>query len=298
MAPAETGERILEQMRVVTIPAGSVALWFLGQASVAIKAPHGMVYVDPYLSDYVERVTRRQGTPVLRRYPSLLDPAAVSNASLVLITHDHEDHLDLETLPQVAAASPQARFVLPGRSARMLAEVGVSSRRMLVPPPWEAVSPIAGISVTALPAAHETLEEEPGLGHRFLSYVIEFEGVRIFHSGDTVVYPALAEWLQAHRVDVGLVAINGRDYFRAQKGIVGNMTYREAADLAALAGFEVTIPLHYDLFDTNGEDPGLFVDYLFGRYPERSVLILGRGAHFIYTAASARARSRTGGRPS
>jgi L-ascorbate metabolism protein UlaG (beta-lactamase superfamily) len=285
-------------MRVVTVPAGSVALWFLGQASVAIKTPHGMVYVDPYFSDYVERVTRRQGAPVVRRYPTLLDPAAVSNAGLVLITHDHEDHLDLETLPQVAAASPQARFVLPGRSARMLAEVGVSSHRMLVPPPWEPVSPIAGISVTALPAAHETVEEEPGLGHRFLSYVIESEGVRIFHSGDTVVHPALAEWLQAHRVDVGLVAINGRDYFRAQKGIVGNMTYREAADLAALAGFEMTIPLHYDLFDTNGEDPGLFVDYLFGRYPERSVLILGRGAHFIYTAASARARPRTGGRPS
>lgn len=298
MAPAGTGENILEQMRLVTVPAGSAALWFLGQSSVAIKTPYGMVYIDPYFSDYVERVTRRQGTPILRRYPSLLDPAAVSNAGLVLITHDHEDHLDLETLPQVAGASPQARFVLPGRSARMLAEAGVPSHRMYVPPPWDAVGLVAGISVTAVPAAHETVEEEPGLGHRFFCYVIDVEGVRIFHSGDTVVYPALAEWLQAHRVDLGLVAINGRDYFRAQKGIVGNMTYREAADLAALAGFEVTIPLHYDLFDANGEDPGLFVDYVFRRYPERSVLVLGRGAHIIYTRASAHERPRAGGRSS
>lgn len=302
MAPAGAGEKILEQMRTITVPAGSVALWFLGQSSVAIKTPHGMIYIDPYFSDYVETVTRRQGTPIRRRYASLLDPAAVSNAGLVLITHDHEDHLDLETLPEVAAASPQARFVLPGRSARILADVGVPSHRMLVPPPWEAVSPSAGISVTALPAAHEGVEEEPGLGHRFFSYVIDAEGVRVFHSGDTVVHRALVEWLQAHRVHLGLVAINGRDYFRSRKGIVGNMTYREAGDLAALAGFEVTIPLHYDLFDANGEDPGLFVDYLFRRYPERSVLVLGRGAHIIYTGAStgasARERPPAGGRSS
>ncbi len=277
-------------MRTVTVPSGGVALWFLGQSSVAIKTPHGILYIDPYFSDYVERVTRRQGTPIPRRYPSLLDPAAVSNASLVLITHDHEDHLDLDTLPLVAQGSPQARFVLPGRSARMLADAGVQSGRMLVPPPWEPVNPVAGISVTALPAAHEALEDEPGLGHRFLSYVIDTAGVRIFHSGDTVVHRGLAEWLSTHHVDVGLVAINGRDYFRTQKGIVGNMTYREAADLAALAGFDVTIPLHYDLFDVNGEDPGLFVDYLVRRYPERSVLVLGRGAHIIYVGARAKER--------
>jgi L-ascorbate metabolism protein UlaG (beta-lactamase superfamily) len=287
VAPAGMGERILAQMRLVTVPAGSVALWFLGQSSVAVKTPHGIVYIDPYFSDYVERVTRRQGSPIARRYPSPLDPAEVSNASLVLITHDHEDHLDLDTLPLLAKASPQAYFVLPGRSARMLADAGVASGRMLVPPPWERVDPVAGIAVTALPAAHEAVEDEPGLGHRFFSYVLDAEGVRIFHSGDTLVHRGLAEWLQTHHVDLGLVAINGRDYFRAQKGIVGNMTYREAADLAALAGFEVTIPLHYDLFEVNGEDPGLFVDYLVRRYPERSVLVLGRGAHIVYTRATA-----------
>lgn len=286
---AGMSEGILARMRMLTVPPGGVALWFLGQSSVAIKTPHGIIYVDPYFSDYVERVTRREGTPVPRRYPSLLDPAAVSNASLVLITHDHEDHLDLDALPLMAKGSPQARFVLPGRSARMLADAGVSTRRMLVPPPWEAVNPIPGISVTALPAAHEAFEDEPGLGHRFLSYVIEAGGVRIFHSGDTLAHRSLAEWLQTHHVDLGLVAINGRDYFRAQKGIVGNMTYREAAELAGLAGFDVTIPLHYDLFEVNGEDPGLFVDYLFRRYPERSVLVLGRGAHIIYTGATASA---------
>ena len=271
-------------MRAVTVPPGSVALWFLGQSSVAIKTSQGILYIDPYFSDYVECVTRRQGEPIVRRYPSLLDPAAVSNASLVLITHDHEDHLDLDTLPALAKASAEARFVLPGRSARMLGDAGIPSRRMLVPPPWEAVTPVAGVSVTALPAAHEAVEDEPGLGHRFFSYFIDAEGVGIFHSGDTIVHAALVEWLRAHHVDLGLVAINGRDFFRAQKGIVGNMTYREAADLAALVRFEVTIPIHYDLFDANGEDPGFFVEYLYRRYPERSVFVPGRGAHIIYTA--------------
>ncbi|HVH31225.1 MAG TPA: MBL fold metallo-hydrolase [bacterium] len=282
---------LIDQIDAVSIPAGSVGMWFLGQASVVLRTARWTIYIDPYLSDFVERVTRSRGQPVVRRYSSLVDPATVRNADLVLVTHDHEDHLDLDTLPIVAGASPQARFVLPGRSARILAETGIARARILVPPAGETIAPLPGLTLAAIPAAHEELEEEPGLGHRFFGYVLDAQGVRIYHSGDTLVYPGLPELLQRHRVAVGLVVINGRDSVRRQRGIVGNMTYREAADLADAAGFDLTIPLHYDLFEGNRERPGKFVDDLYERHPHRTALVLGRGAGVLYTPQKPRPKS-------
>jgi L-ascorbate metabolism protein UlaG (beta-lactamase superfamily) len=276
---------LVDEIAAASVAAGSVGIWFLGQASVVLRTARWTVYIDPYFSDQVERVTRaRGGPPIVRRYPSLVNPVAVRNADLVLVTHDHEDHLDLDTLPILARVSPQARFVLPGRSARILAETGVTRERILVPPAGDPIAVLPGLALTAVPAAHEELEHEPGLGHRFFGYVLDAEGVRVYHSGDTLVYPGLLEFLQRHRVGVGLVVINGRDDVRRKRGIVGNMTYREAADLAEAAGFDVTIPLHYDLFDANGEWPGNFVNDLYERHPHRTVLVLGRGAGVLYTA--------------
>ncbi len=132
---------LIDQVEATSVPPGSVGIWFLGQASVVLRTERWTVYIDPYLSDFVERVTRSRGEPAVRRYPSLVDPAVVRNADLVLVTHDHEDHLDLDTLPIVARASPQARFVLPGRSARILAETGIARERILVPPAGETIAP-------------------------------------------------------------------------------------------------------------------------------------------------------------
>ncbi|HLQ64229.1 MAG TPA: MBL fold metallo-hydrolase [bacterium] len=282
---------LIDQIDAASVPSGSVGIWFLGQASVVLRTERWTIYIDPYLSDFVERVTRARGEPIVRRYPSLVDPAAVRNADLVLVTHDHEDHLDLDTLPIVAGASPQARFVLPGRSARILAETGIARERILVPPAGETIAPLPGLTLAAIPAAHEELEQEPGLGHRFFGYVLDAQGVRVYHSGDTLVYPGLPELLQRHRVAVGLVVINGRDYVRRERGIVGNMTSQEAADLADAAGFDLTIPLHYDLFERNGERPGKFVDDLYERHPHRTVLVLGRGAGLLYTPQKPRPKS-------
>lgn len=280
---APVNNRILSEMGDLRILPGTVAVWFLGQSGVAIKTRHGILYIDPYCSDYVERITRASGFPIVRRYPSLLEPEALHNADLVLISHDHEDHLDLVTLPTLAQASTVVRFVLPGRSAQMLAAAGVATDRMITPHAWEAITPLPGLAITPVPAAHEDFQEEVDLGHRFFGYLVEADDVHLYHSGDTVVYSGLAEELRKRRIDLALVAINGRDFFRTERGIVGNMTSREAAELAGSADFDVTIPLHYDMFEGNGEDPGHFIDMLYRLHPERSALVLGRGACFVYT---------------
>ena len=62
----------------------------------------------------------------------------------------------------------------------------------------------------AIPGAHETLDEHEQFGHRYVGYLVDIQGVLIYHAGDTVVYPGLVERLQAHSIDIGMVPINGR----------------------------------------------------------------------------------------
>ena len=66
-----------------------------------------------------------------------------------------------------------------------------------------------GFRLMAIPVAHETLDEHEQFGHRYVGYLVDIQGVLIYHAGDTVVYPGLVERLQAHSIDIGMVPING-----------------------------------------------------------------------------------------
>jgi L-ascorbate metabolism protein UlaG (beta-lactamase superfamily) len=168
---------------------------------------------------------------------------------LVLASHKHSDHLDPGTLPDLLAASPQAVLVLPEairEHARQLdrelpAErlVGLDAGRT-----YER----AGFRVRAVPSAHEQLEADPAGHHLYLGYVIESAGLRLYHSGDSLAYDGLPDWLGAGRFDVLFLPINGRDPAR---GVPGNMSAAEAVDLAGRVRPRFIVPHHYDMFTFN-----------------------------------------------
>jgi L-ascorbate 6-phosphate lactonase len=80
-----------------------------------------------------------------------------------------------------------------------------------------------------------------------------------------------------------IAPINGRDFFRAHvRHIVGNMTYAEAAELAATLGVDLVIPCHFGQHDVNTEDPGRFVDHLARRHRRLRHRILVPGEGMIY----------------
>src|ERR1019366_4802035 len=70
----------------------------------------------------------------------------------------------------------------------------------------------------------------------------------IYHSGDTVLHPALVESLKPFRIDVALLPINGRNQGRA---VAGNLNAQEAAWLGREIGAHTVIPCHYDMFTFN-----------------------------------------------
>jgi L-ascorbate metabolism protein UlaG (beta-lactamase superfamily) len=94
---------------------------------------------------------------------------------------------------------------------------------------------------------------------RYLGYVIELGGVRVYHSGDCLWWPGQERVLRDLGVHVALLPINGRDPIREAENIVGNMDHREAALLAAAAGVELLVPMHWDMFDGNRGFPDQLV---------------------------------------
>jgi L-ascorbate metabolism protein UlaG (beta-lactamase superfamily) len=253
----------------------SLAFWGLGQVGVAIKGPTGVLYVDPYLTD-----SDGEGGSLPRTFPPPLAPAEVTNASAVVLTHVHIDHSDPHTVLPLSEASPDARFVAPFTSNDTLVEAGLDEKRILVPEIGEPVE-IAWSRITAVPSAHTELERDPERGYPYLGYVIEWNNVTVYHAGDTVVYDGLIETLSAWDIDVAFVPINGRDYFRTGRGIIGNTDLRETAELTETLDIGLIVPTHYDLIEGNTVDPGHFVSHLYGLNPMRPQKLL-RPSELLY----------------
>jgi L-ascorbate metabolism protein UlaG (beta-lactamase superfamily) len=49
--------------------------------------------------------------------------------------------------------------------------------------------------------------------------------------------------------------VNEDNFFRRRRGIVGNMTIREAFGLAAEVGIQSVVPVHWDMFAVNSASP-------------------------------------------
>ena len=109
-----------------------------------------------------------------------------------------------------------------------------------------------GISVQAVPAAHPNIETiGPGLS-RFVGYVIEYKGYRIYHAGDTCVHRELIQRLQSFSgIDLAFIPVNEKNFYRDERGIIGNMSIRDAFDFASDIGVRNFVPVHWDMFELN-----------------------------------------------
>ncbi|NOU80534.1 MBL fold metallo-hydrolase [Paenibacillus sp. LMG 31459] len=271
-----TGKELIEEVRATEVPYGCLAVWFLGQASVIIKGAEVTVYIDPYVSPDPDRT-----------FPPPIPPAEITNMQVCLITHDHSDHLDERALPMLAELNPAARFIAPAVCLERLQGLGIQKERLTAALPAHAAEPAPGLQVFPVAAAHEDLERDEQGNPKYVGYILQLNGVTLYHAGDTVLFPELIEEVGSRKVDLALLPINGRDYYRGSRNIVGNMNYREAAEFAATSGFETVVPLHYDLYAGNAENPGYFVDHLYRHFPEQKFHMMARAERFVYVSAQA-----------
>jgi L-ascorbate metabolism protein UlaG (beta-lactamase superfamily) len=90
------------------------------------------------------------------------------------------------------------------------------------------------LQVSYIPAAHYTREHDPIRGERWVSMLLDWGSVALFHGGDTIVYDGYIEAIQAlPRADVGMLACNGSDAMRNARDIAGNMIPADVRVLSA-----------------------------------------------------------------
>lgn len=271
----QTGKAIIESVRATSPRDGECALWWLGQAGFIIKLGTTVIGIDMFLSPHPRR-----------QIPALLAPADLADTDLVLGTHDHTDHIDRKVWPAIARSAPAAQFIVPGFVLPGLAkELRIPLRRFIGLDDGTCAA-ARGVRVTGVAAAHEFLDRDPATGRcPYLGYVIEADGFRLYHAGDSCVYEGLQTQLSRWSLDLALLPINGRDAVRLASNCIGNMTYQEAADLAGALAPGMTIPLHYDMFASNSENPQLFLDYMRVKYPRLKTALCRHGERMILRAA-------------
>ena len=271
----------LERLRDTPVPPGGVAASWLGQAGFILRTADAIALIDAFLAPY-------EG----REYESGLAADRTAGVDVVLCTHEHVDHFDADSAPAIAAASPRAVFVVPTPIVDMVTESGVPSDRVIGIQPGDPTE-LAGLSIRAVPAMHGvTMDDAYGFGEelsggeiRFLGYVLEAGDVRLYHAGDTIHYPGMEDALRELAIDVAMLPINGRDPEREARGIVGNLSEREAAWLACEIGAGTVVPMHYDLFARNRGYAEWLVESVARDHPGPHVVVPAREAPFVMHAA-------------
>ncbi|MDQ0112309.1 MBL fold metallo-hydrolase [Paenibacillus harenae] len=274
----KSGAELLSEIEATKLPEQTLALWAMGQEGFLMKWREHTVLFDPYLSDWVYESS---GPPWSRAFEPPLAPSQCIGFDYVVCSHHHEDHMDKLTL-QAIGKSATTKFIVPKAHLGLMKEWGFRDGQLIGISHGQTLELADGLLLEAHAAKHEQFETDEGGEHKFLGFVASFGGVQVYHAGDTVGFPELAEWLKPKRIDIAMLPINGRDFVRGAKGIVGNCNYREAIEIAAQIQADMLVPMHYGLFPHNDENPAYFVDYAYRNYPARKFHMFAPGERFIY----------------
>ena len=234
---------------------GRSRLWWLGQSGFLLYTSAGTVLFDPYLSDSLTKKYTATDKPHTRVTERVIAPERLTGIDVITSSHNHTDHLDAETLLPLLTANPKARLVVPRANRAFVSErLGKIAPSLVEVDAGESVT-VAGMEFHGIPSAHNTVERDGQGCCRFLGYVVRVNGKTIYHSGDTLLHDGLIPALAPFRMDVALVPINGN---KPERKVVGNLSGREAAELARAVGAGVAVPHHFDLFAFNTEPPDEF----------------------------------------
>ena len=231
-------------------------LWWLGQSGFLLQWQGQQLLFDPYLSDSLTKKYAATDKPHVRMTERVVAPERLNFIDGVTSSHNHTDHLDPETLGPLLRANPKMDLVIPEANREFVIDRLKIAAEMPRGLDAGQFTTVAGFGIHAVPAAHEQLERDQNGRYTFLGYVVEFGSAFIYHSGDTVLYDGMKEWLRRWPVDVALLPINGR---APERRVAGNLWGREAAQLAKDIGARLVIPCHYEMFEFNTATPDEFV---------------------------------------
>jgi L-ascorbate metabolism protein UlaG (beta-lactamase superfamily) len=251
----QKNDTLLADIRQAEKSADQFHVWWFGQSGFLIQWEGKHLLFDPYLSDSLTRKYAETDKPHVSMTEQVIDPSRLDFIDVVTSSHNHTDHLDAETLIPLMAASPDILVVVPSANLRFAAErLKVAPERLTS---MDVAHPVScgAFELHAVPAAHNNLDHDEQGFHKCLGFVVTFGPFSVYHSGDTLRYYGMPDWLSKWRVDLALLPINGN---KPERRVAGNLNGEEAAQLAHDIGAGMVVPCHYDMFEFNTETPELF----------------------------------------
>ncbi len=207
----------------------------LGQSGYVIQSKTSTIIIDPYLSDSVNRVAQRP-----RILPMPMMPEDI-RCDAIICTHNHLDHLDPDTIKGV---NDNQFFITTGEGEKELEKLGKTNVKTLTI--GESIT-VGEFEITAVFADHTV--EAFGL-------IVRTKDKTVYFSGDTLYNEKLFE-ISKYKPDVTFICINGK---------LGNMNVNEALAVAKKIGAKLNVPNHYDMFESNSENPLLFSEKINGGF--------------------------------
>ena len=191
---------------IIKTSAGDLAITFIGHGSLMLNFGGKVIHVDPY--------------------SQLTDYGKLPKADLILVAHDHPDHLDPVALQGVRTKDTMV-IITEGCAEKVAGGISMKNGD---------VQTVMGIKIEAVPA-YNLLHKRPdgqlfhprGFGN---GYVLTFGDKRIYVAGDTENIPEMK-------------SLAGIDYAFLPMNLPYTMTPEMAADAAKMFRPKVLYPYHY-----------------------------------------------------
>ncbi|MCP3100634.1 MBL fold metallo-hydrolase [Myxococcus sp. K15C18031901] len=236
------------------VGAGTLRVTVINHATVLVQADGVNVLTDPIYSD--------RASPVSFLGPRRVHPPGIRFEDLppidvVVVSHNHYDHMDLPTLRRLEAAH-HPRFVVGLGNKALLDAEGFQHVEEL--DWWQATEVTPDVAVTAVPAQHRSnrgltdVEETLWAG-----YVISTRGGPVLFAGDTGFGPHFA--MVAERFGPMRLSVLPIGAYRPRILHTVHMGPREALDAHHVLRSSTSVAMHYNTFPMafDGQDEAKFL---------------------------------------
>jgi len=242
----------VKQVGQVNVASNKIIVYWLGGSGFIFKFDSGItVCIDPYLSNSVEKLCgfKRLSLPPLHPCELRFD--------VLLITHDHPDHLDADIIDDIFETNPDSYVIAP---QSCLEKINHEQRFITAEPdkPFE----ICNLTVRTVPADHGDLSPDA------VGYMMCMNDRMVYFTGDTALSEDVLQEAINVQPEIVIPCINGA---------FGNLSEEQAAVLLQKCNAKVSIPSHFWLFAEHGGSPQKFLDDAKRYSPQTKVFLLTPG---------------------
>lgn len=227
------------------------ATW-IGHSTVLIKIGDKHILTDPVMFDRVGLYILGQTIGISRFTKPAIPIEELPKIDMVLLSHAHMDHMDLETLDWLTEHGPGQIICITAKNTKDIIED--LKWKNLIELDWNESICIDGITIYGKEVLHNGWRI-PGekcrrdgykrTGRSYNGYLIESNGLKISFGGDTAYTKSFSQF---GNVDVSIMPIG------AYQGYSDNhCTPEEAIQMTKMMKSPVILPIHFGTFHQSSE---------------------------------------------